>query len=206
MMVATLLFSALQRPEPTGAAAIKEALLFGFEMAPPDRTMNLPPAAQRALTVYRSRARMFKPTTARVDSSPETQASLQFKRVGLERAVFSLFDRPDAAQLAGDYATRAALAYEWEGLPEVPLFEAAYADSFLAEHPTSPIAPFVQLFAGHRKLCAGNLIKELTSDNAAARRTLRESEAQLAAARDSGHPLIRVVAEHLLETQRCLER
>ena len=150
---------------------------------------------------------MFKPTTVGLRSSPEAEGSLRFKRVGLERAVFSLFDRRRTR-----HSWQATMLRErrWptngEGFPEAPRGEAAYADTFLAEHPTSPIVPFVHLFAGHRKLCAGNLMKDLKSDNAAAQRTVREAEAQLIVARDSSHPLIRVVTEHLLQTRRCLER
>jgi hypothetical protein len=36
----------VQPAEPTGAAAIMESLLYGFEMAPPSRTTNTRPPEQ----------------------------------------------------------------------------------------------------------------------------------------------------------------
>ena len=52
----------LQPAEPTGPAAIMEALLFGFDMAPPSRTAGLRADVQRGLARYRARVRMFRPT------------------------------------------------------------------------------------------------------------------------------------------------
>ena len=93
----------VQAAEPTGAAAIMEALLYGFEMAPADRTTGLPGDAQRSLERYRQRERSFKPTIPRPSNLDGPQGSVYFKRVGLERALFSLIDRPDSLHLAERY-------------------------------------------------------------------------------------------------------
>jgi hypothetical protein len=53
--------------------------------------------------------------------------------VGLERAVFCIFNRADSLRLADEYATQIRLLYEWEGFADSPLIEAASADRFLAQ-------------------------------------------------------------------------
>jgi len=84
-----------------------------------------------------------------------------------------------------------------------PLSEAAVADAFLEQHPTSPIAPYANLFAGHRKMCAVSGLEGLDPSSDKAREIAQAAAAQLHLARSSGHPLISFVAEHLLETRRC---
>ena len=145
-----------QAAEHTGAAAIMESLLFGIDMAPPVRTSDLPVDAQRSLEKYRERDRLFKPTITRPKNLDGPEGSVYAKRVSLERALFCLYDRPDSLQMAEQYSTQILLFYEWEGFAEGPLAEAAAADAFVAQHPNSFVAPFAQLFAGHRKLCAAS--------------------------------------------------
>ncbi len=196
----------VQAAEPTGAAAIMEALLYGFEMAPADRTTGLPGDAQRSLERYRQRERSFKPTIPRPSNLDGPQGSVYFKRVGLERALFSLIDRPDSLHLAEEYSTQIALLYEWEGFADSPLTEAASADEFLAQHRKSPVAPYVQLFAGHRKLCAVSGLEGLDPNSNTAQGIARDADADLKTARDAGHPLIRIVADYLLASRKCFER
>jgi len=195
-----------QAAEPTGAAAIMESLLYGFEMAPASRTAGLPADAQRSLTKYRERERLFKPTIKRPDNLDGPEASGYFKRVGLERSLFCLFDRSDSLQLAEDYSTQVRLLYEWEGFADSPLTEAASADAFLAQHRNSVVAPYAQLFAGHRKLCAVTGLEGLDPQSDRGRRIAREADMQLGLARDAGYPLIRIVADYLLITRKCFER
>jgi hypothetical protein len=196
----------LQPAEPTGPAAIMEALVFGFDMAPPSRTAGLPADVQRSLARYRARVRMFRPTIERPPDLHGPEGSLYYKRIGVERAIFALFDRPEIVKLADEYARQADLFYEWEGFADSPISEAASADSFLVRHPGSPIAPYVQLFAGHRKLCAVSGLEGLDPRSDQGHQIAREADRQLAQARDAGHPLIRSVAQYLLTTRKCFER
>jgi hypothetical protein len=190
----------LQSGEPTGAAAIMESLLFGFEMVPPARTAGLPADVKRSLLRYRERERIFKPTFRNAEYLES------FKYVGLERALFCLFDRPDSMQLAEDYATQTKFLSEWEGLADSPLTEAASADAFLAQHRNSSVAAYAELFAGHRKLCAVSGLQGLDPTSERARGIARDADMQLGLARDAGYPLIRIVADYLLRTRRCFER
>ena len=109
-------------------------------------------------------------------------------------------------KLADEYARHADLFYEWEGFADSPIGEAASADSFLVQHSGSPIAPYVQLFAGHRKLCAVSGLEGLDPSSDRGQQLAREADRQLAQARDAGHPLIRSVAQYLLTTRKCFER
>jgi hypothetical protein len=146
-------------------------------MAPPDRTSGLPPDAQKRLDEYRQRERSFKSglTPPRGGSAEERQ--LYQKRVDIERVIFSLFPGKDSAKVAAGFALDADLDRE-----------APFIDRLLRDLPVPWLAPYLNLIAGHRKLCAG-------ADDDARR--------QLARARDGGHPLIRIAAEHLITTRRC---
>lgn len=63
--------------------------------------------------------------------------------------------------------------------------------------------PVLNLFAGHRKLCAVSGLEGLDLSSERAQEVARAGVTQLKLARDSGHPLIRFVAAHLLEIRRC---
>jgi hypothetical protein len=205
LLVTPLLFMQ-PAPEPVDAAALLESLLFGFSTPPGTRTLGLPADAQQALAAYRQRELLFEPKAPAPGTSSGVEDSLHVKRVGMERALFSLFPRDDAAQLAAEYVKGAALAYEWEGFPEVPLGEAQSADTFLARQPNSPLVPYALLFAGHRKACAAEIMRGFNDDDPRAREIQSAADIQLLDARDSDHPLIREVASYIIRTRRCFER
>ena len=175
-------------------------------MAPPNRTAALPRDIQQSLAKYRERERVFKPTIKRLENLDGPEGSGYFKRVGLERAVFCLFDRSDSLKLAEEYSTQISLLYEWEGFADSPLTEADSADAFLAQHRNSPIAPYIHLFAGHRKQCAVGGLEGLDPKSDRALGIARDADVQLKLARDAGHPLLRIVADYLLTTRKCFER
>ena len=60
------------------------------------------------------------------------------------------------------------------------------------------LAPYLNLVAGPRKLCASQL--EPTASQPRRDEIADDGRRQLTRARDGGHPLIRVAAEHLLST------
>ena len=207
LLVCLALVATLAQPaEPVGAAAVMESLLFGFAMAPAVRTAGLADDAARSLESYRQRESLFKSTIPPPARLEGPEGSLYSKRAGIERALFCLLDRADSLQIAGEYARQITLLSEWEGFADSPLTEAASADEYLAQHPGSPAAPYAQLFAGHRKLCAITEMAGLDRSSGRALAIARAADAQLAAARNSGHPLLRIVAGYLLASRRCLER
>ena len=68
----------------------------------------------------------------------------------LERAIVVFLGRPDVGGEAAAYARVAQLSYEWEGFPEGPIREAAYADDYLLRHRSTPLKPYLQLFLLYR--------------------------------------------------------
>ena len=201
-----LLIASGQTSESSDGAAVAEALLYGFEMAPATRTSGLPPDVQRRLVRYRQREASFTPTMAPPVDLDGPLGSLYFKRVRMARTVFSLVDRPDALTLAESVVTNIQFLYEWEGFADSPLREAASADEFVAEHRASPAAPYLYLFAGHRRLCAVSGLEGLDPQSPEGHLVAAEAEAQLTHARDAGDSLLRVAAEYLLRTRKCYER
>jgi hypothetical protein len=142
-------------------------------MAPSDRTRGLPADAQKRLDEYRQREQSFKTGLAPPRGGSAEEQELYQRRVDIERVIFSLFPRKDSAKIAAGFALDADLDHE-----------APFIDRLLRDLPVPWLAPYLNLIAGHRKLCAGE------GDNA---------RRQLARARDGGHPLIRVAALHLLD-------
>ena len=71
-------------------------------------------------------------------------------RRAVERALTCLFTGPAIAALATEYARNTRILYEWEALPSSPIEEASYAEEYIAEHPHSPFASYLYLFAAER--------------------------------------------------------
>lgn len=160
-----------------GAAAIAQALVLALPMAPVDRTMGLPSDAQKRLIEYRQREAAFKTQLKPSPGASEEERKLYERRVGIEREIYALFSRGDSARIAASYALDADVDRS-----------ARFIDDLLHDLPVRWLAPYLNLMAGHDKLCAGN------GDDA---------RRQLVVARDGGHPLIRVAAEHLIATGQC---
>ena len=72
------------------------------------------------------------------------------KEQAVERAIACLVEAPNAAQLATDYAAKARILYEWEGLSSSPLEEAEYAEQYINDHGDSPLVPYLCLFVAER--------------------------------------------------------
>jgi hypothetical protein len=182
-----------------GAAAVADALLWGHTMPPPEATAKLPGGVQRSLSEYRRREEEFKSAlTPPPGATPEEQAVFE-QRVGIERVVYCLFPRRDSARIASLYALDVDVSLAWEGAADQPRREAAFINRLLTDLPMPWLAPYLNLIAGHRRLCAGELASAAGNDGAA---SIRDAQRQLAVAQESGSPLIKVVAEYLTTTAR----
>ena len=178
-----------QQPELTGMAAVADAVLWGRELPPPARTGELPPDTQRGLLEYRQRQQAFHSAlTAPRGATPAERQGFD-KRVGIERSIFCLFPRRESARVAAQYALDADIEVDWEDSPDALRLEAKFIDGLLVNLSQPWLAPYLNLSAGDRKLCAGDA---------------DEGRRQIARARDAGHVLIRAVAEYLLQTNRCV--
>jgi len=178
IVVAVVLLSAARggAAPSEGAAAVARALLLGQAMPAADAAASLPSAAQKRLIEYRDREAAFKSGLTPPPGADEEERALFNRRVAVERVIFCLFPRRDSAKIAAGFAFDADFEHP-----------AAFIDGLLRDLPVAWLAPYLNLVAGYDRLCGeGN------------------GAAQLAAARDSGHPLIRVAAEYLLASKRCL--
>jgi hypothetical protein len=187
----------------SGAAAVADAVLWGKAMPPPEATADLPRNVQSQLAEYRDRERTFHSgLTPPPGATPEERETYE-RRVGIERVVFCLFPRGDTAKVAPQYALDADIEPDWQGLPEMPRREAKFIDRLLADLPKPWLAPYLNLVAGHRKLCASEM--DGSAADARSRELTTDARRQLTRARDSGNRVIRLVAEQLLVSGRCGE-
>lgn len=192
-----------QATEPIGAAAVAAAVVWGLPMAPEDRTQDVPLKSQTALAEYRRRELAFHSRLTRPPGATPTEREMFEKRIAIERVLFCLYPRREIGRVAAGYASDADVAYEWEGMSELPRREAAFVDILLGDLQQRWLAPYLNLIAGHRKLCASQLEGPESETD---RRTMAgAARAQLKRARDGGHPLVRLAAEHVLSTGRCIE-
>jgi hypothetical protein len=186
----------------SSSAVVAEALLWGRPMAAASQTADLPADVQKALGEYRSREQAFRTSLKAARNASAEEEALFGRRVGVERSIVCLFPRRDTARIAASYASDAEIAIAWEGQSDSPRLEAAFIDGVLRDQPQTWLAPYLNLIAGHRKLCAS----QLDGSDTQARRdaTAADARRQLTQARGAGHPLIGVAADHLLTTGRCL--
>jgi hypothetical protein len=187
----------------SGAAAIADAVLWGKEMPASALSADLPKNVQSQLTEYLERERTFRSALTPPPGATAEERETYDRRVGIERVVFCLFPRGDSARVAPQYALDADIEPDWQGLPEMPRREAKFIDRLLADLPKPWLAPYLNLVAGHRKLCASEMDGVAADDRS--RAMTADARRQLERARDGGNRLIRVVAERLLTTGRCGE-
>ncbi len=196
--------SPAQRPSsPDPRDAVIRNLLLGAEPPGVHEVSAVDAEARRALEGYLRRAQRFRATLPLTAGRDGPERAMQLKRRQLERTLVALFDEPDIGRRAADYAARARLFYEWEGYADAPLDEAVFAEAFLGTQPDTPLAPYLRLFAGHRRLCALGAVEGLDPTSAAGRRVADDARDRLRRARESGHPLIRLAADRLLEHPTC---
>jgi hypothetical protein len=162
---------------------------------------SLPPEVHPRADEFRRRAMAFRsllPLAAR-EPGPELWASE--KRQEMERGIVALVDAPGIEEMARDYAKRAVLMYEWEGMGEGPLAEAAFAEQFLHANPDTPMAPYLTLFLAHRYRCASEALEAEMKPEAATTTHATYLE-WLDAAIQQSDPLVRYTAQDLSRRMR----
>ena len=118
------------------------------------------------------------------------------KRRALERAIVSLIEADGVEQRAAAFVTAAPIAYEWEGRPEGPLAESAFAEQLLEMEPGTPLAPFLYLFIAQRQRAAAEAA-DLTQNPAVMNTADTKARAFLQKARAASDPIIGLVADDL---------
>ena len=190
-------------PRLAGAAAIADAVLWGREMPASALSADLPRNVQAQVVEYRERERTFRSALTPPPGATAEEMETYDRRVGIERVVFCLFARGDSAKIAPIYALDADIEPDWQGLAEMPRREAKFIDRLLVDLPKPWLAPYLNLVAGHRKLCASEMDGAGADGRSGA--MTEDARRQLTRARDGGSRLIRTIADHLLATQRCNE-
>jgi hypothetical protein len=188
----------------SGMADLTRALLRGFDVPDESDAPTLPSDMRGALTQFRRKTvglPLAVPLPGRA-GSPEH--SLAKHRNALARVLVGLFDGPGLPAAAVNYARSARLSYEWEGFADGPLDEAAHAERALLDERATAFRGYLQLFAGHRKLCAVSGLEGLDPSGPRAYGVAEEAMEHLREAADHEHLLIREVARYVLRTRRCL--
>lgn len=139
------------------------------------------------------RAEIFRSRFSVPSPPPGPEAYTMEKRRRLERDLVLLTDAGGIEEAAASYAAKATIVYEWEGMSDGPLAEAAYADSFMRARPGSRFGPYLNLFIAHRLRCA---LETLAGERHSVRRDSVEKQYGrfLGAALQDPDPLIRFVA------------
>jgi hypothetical protein len=118
------------------------------------------------------------------------------KRRAIERAIVSVIETDDAAQRAVDFVTTAPIADEWEGKPEAPLAESAFAEQLLQKEPSTPLAPFLYLFIAQRQRAASEAA-EINQNAAVAQAASAKAREFLQKARGAADPIFGLLADDL---------
>jgi hypothetical protein len=118
------------------------------------------------------------------------------KRRAIERAIVSLIEADGIEQRAVDFVTAAPITYEWEGMPDAPLAEAAFAEQVLQKEPATPLAPFLYLFIAQRERAASEAA-EHNQNAAVAQAASAKAREFLQKARAVPDPIFGLVADDL---------
>jgi hypothetical protein len=177
--------------------AIAGALIWGRPIASAEHTSSMPRDLQQQLAEYRRREEAFHSTLAPPRGATDIERGIFNTRVGIERVLYCLFPRRDIARIAAQYAADANVLPEGgDDLAAAYRADAAFIDDLLRDGSRPWLAPYLNLIAGHRKLCASQPGRR--DGDLERRRSGSEARAQIARARDAGHPVIRAAADYLL--------
>ena len=163
-------------------------------------------AARLRLVDERCRAFAARTPPPRADSLDGMVANARWS---YEQRLFAIAAGSVEAE-ATRYVTALRPCYEWEGFHDCPEHEAAFADRYLTEHPSSAFAPSLPLLAAHRWLCAAEAYEyEMTSGVQASKTGVGLTRARVAyvdrlgQALRSQDSLVRFAAETLKARGAC---
>jgi hypothetical protein len=113
----------------------------------------LPPATRERLRRFLARRSEFKSRYTHEAASFD-QARGDAKKREVERAIVALLEAPGIEDRARDFVQSTRFVFEWEGSWKGPLDEAAAAEEFLKQNPSSALAPYLYLFIAQRQRAA----------------------------------------------------
>lgn len=156
---------------------------------------SVPRGLRQRLQQFRERARRMRSRLAPPPNGPDPDGKDGFLgRQAIERGIVALIDLPAIEREAAAYASGAVDYYEYEGAPDGPLAEAAYAERYLASAPKTPLAPFLHLYLAVRYRTAFETHVSAGS-NQLAQQSAHKYRTYLRGAKQSGDPLVRAAAD-----------
>jgi hypothetical protein len=163
-------------------------------LSAPDTT-TVPPQLRVRLQQYLGRRAAFKSAFTGSADSFESAAGDAKKRV-VERAMVALVDSGGIEKLAADYVQRAKILHKWEEDPAGPLEEAAYAEDFLKQNTSSPVAPYLYVFIATRQRAAFELMVT-KKDQEGMKAAARKYRTFMQRARAADDPIFGLLADDL---------
>jgi hypothetical protein len=131
-----------------------------------------PEELRTRLARYLSRRAAFK-SSYKSEADSFDAVRVEAKRRMIEQAIVALIEAPGIERMAADYVATAPIHYEWKGMHDGPLEEAAQAEALLSKNPSGPLAPWFYVFIAHRQRAAFEayeLAKNLDGMKAAAKK------------------------------------
>jgi hypothetical protein len=147
------------------------------------------------LSRYLIRRSAFKSSYTGNASDFDTVA-IDAKRRVIERAIVALIEGQGIAQRAVDFVKEAPIASDWEGMPEGPEAEAAFAEEFRRKDPTTPLAPFIHVFVAHRERAAFEACEREKNTDCMKKAAAKYRDA-LQRGQSANDPIFRLVADDL---------
>lgn len=195
LLAASLVCAEGMNPWETGD--VITSLLFGNFSAYSPTAPGAKQDVQLSLADFIKRQKSFPEPKSRPIDGPEKY--LFNKKLGFQKAIYSLHDREDSFKLAQEFTEEVSLIYEWEGYRESPASEAKSAAQLLRRNPKTPIASYLHLFIGHRDLCAASF----KGPEPERELLLKDARKHLTLAAKSSNALIREVSTFLMENKSC---
>lgn len=156
---------------------------------------TLPPEVRQRLDLYLKRRAAF---TSRMEGGAATMAAVavEAKRRRIESGIVSLIDAPEIERLAAEYARAAHVLNDWESGSAGPLAEAAYAEDFLKQNASTPLAPYLYAFIAARQRAAFETmsVEKQKAEMSAAARKYRTFIQRARAAQD---PVFKLLADDI---------
>jgi hypothetical protein len=147
--------------QPAGGQNIvrQDGILFGTvfgDLSDPEilKKPGIPENVKSRIRTFQERAKAFRSGLAIKSDLPEgPERYAQGKRLDLEKGMVALIPAKGVEQEAKEYAEKAELFYEWEGMSDSPRAEAKYAEDYLDSHPMTLLRSYINLFLAHRYRC-----------------------------------------------------
>src|SRR5262249_49827069 len=136
--------------------------------------------------------------TSHYDSAPTDidGVARDAKRRAIEHSLSALFDNPDTVAPALAFVKAVPIEAEWKGMPDGPLAESKFAEDFLTQDPSTPLAPYLYLFIAQRQRSAAEAA-ERTADAAVKTAALAKYRDFLSRARSASDPIFALIADDM---------